>query len=51
MDLRLRLANTNSAPAIGSVLSFCRQTCANPSMPLRKSTGSTASSNRICGVI
>ena len=39
-----------TAPLIGSFCSRCRHTAARPSIPLRKSTGSTATSSRICGI-
>src|SRR5260370_10764630 len=43
--------NTNRQPENGSAASLSRHNCASESMPLRRSTASTATSTRICGVI
>ena len=45
-----RLRNTNNDPEKGSVCNFSWHNCASESMPLRPSTGSTATRMRICGV-
>src|SRR5690242_21461158 len=49
--VRWRLRKTNTVPLKGSSPSAARHCCARPSIPRRKSTGSTATSIRICGVI
>jgi transposase len=47
----LRLRKTNTHPEKGSSASFSWQSWAKESMPFRPSTGSIATSTRICGVI
>src|SRR5712691_11680426 len=49
--VRARLRNTNRHPLMGSACGRCRHAPASPSMPARKSTGSTATRMRMCGVI
>src|ERR1700686_4741491 len=51
MEVARRLRNTNTLPENGSALSLARHNSASESMPLRKSTASTATRIRICGVI
>ena len=50
MERPVRLRKTNTQPEKGSLLRRSRQSCAKPSIPFRKSTGSTATMTRICGV-
>ena len=45
-----RLRNTNTQPLKGSRCRTSRQTRSKPSIPRRKSAGSTATSTRMCGV-
>ena len=45
------MRNTNTAPVNGSCCKDCLQSWTSPSMPLRKSTASTATGIFICGVI
>ena len=51
IEVARRLRNTNKHPENGSALSLARHNSAQESMPLRKSTASTATRIRICGVI
>ena len=51
MEVARRLRNTNTLPENGSSLSFARHNSANESIPLRKSTASTATKIRIYGVM
>ena len=50
IDVARRLRNTNRQPENGSAFSLARHNSASESMPLRKSTASTATRIRICGV-
>ena len=51
MEVARLLRKTNRHPENGSAFSFARHNSASESMPLRKSTASTATRIRICGVI
>src|ERR1700682_1525107 len=51
MEVARRLRNTNTLPENGSALSLARHNSANESIHLQKSTASTATRIRICGVM
>ena len=51
IDVFRLFRKTNTYPEKGSILMTLLHTPASPSIPLRKSTASTASRIRICGVI